>query len=255
MKLLTAALFLLVTTGQVHSQVIIGDKDFSRGSLESILGGTNEIALTFDDGPTPNVTEKMLDVLKEYNIKATFFVVGRNVVLYPAIMKRIVNEGHLVANHSMTHMPLKDLSFFSWKKKVRSEVYAAHEVLAPYLTNNKRFYFRAPEGAWDGKYAAYLNQDVLGKDYIGPVLWEIGGEVEMKDGQYVQAADWACWSRKITVDDCMAGYVYEAKKKKGGVVLMHDLRMQSVEMLKKMIPVLIESGFTFKNLDDIEFKL
>lgn len=255
MKMSVVTLLIALSLSSVtQSQLVIEDKDFSRGSLEDIHQGHNEIILTFDDGPTPGVTDKVLDVLKEHDIKAAFFVVGRNVVAYPALMKRIVDEGHIVANHSMTHTPLKDLSFFSWKKKVKAEVLDAHQVLKPYLTNNKHFYFRAPEGAWDGKYAAFLNQDILGKDYIGPVLWDIGGEVEVVNGQYRQAADWACWSRKISIDDCMAGYIYESKKKKGGVVLMHDLRLQSVQMLARFIPALIEEGFSFRTLDDVNWK-
>lgn len=253
MKLpLVLAMISTITFAQDH--VHITDKDFSRGSLEDIHRGKNEIVLTFDDGPTPGVTEKVLDVLKEHNVKAAFFVVGKNVVAYPKIMKRIVEEGHIVANHSMTHKALKDLSFFKWKKVVKAEVLEAHAVMAPYMTNSNHFYFRAPEGAWDEKYAGYLNQDILGKDYIGPVLWDIGGEVEVVNGQYVQAADWACWSRKITVEDCLSGYLYETKKYKGGVVLMHDLRSQSVQMLAKYIPAAIESGFKFSTLDDVNWK-
>ena len=254
MNVKTLALLSLSFISLAQAQVTIGDKDFSRGSRENIHRGHNEIVLTFDDGPTPGVTEKMLDVLKEYNIKAAFFVVGKNVEAYPAIMKRMVNEGHIVANHSMTHTALKDLSFFTWKKKVRSEVYDAHEAMKAYMTNSKQFYFRAPEGAWDAKYAGYLNQDVLGKDYIGPVLWDIGGEMELIDGVFTKAADWACWSRKVPVEKCLEGYMNETKKLKGGVVLLHDLRSQSVEMVKKMIPALLDEGYTFKSLDDVRWE-
>jgi len=239
---------------QANAYNAIGDKDFSKGSLERIHRGHKEIVLTFDDGPTPGVTDKMLDVLKKYNVKAAFFVVGANVKAHPSLMKRMVEEGHIVANHSMTHTALKDLSIFTWKKKVRAEVYDAHAVMGTYMTNSRHFYFRAPEGAWDPKYANYLNEDVLGKDYIGPVLWDIGGEVEVVDGQYRQAADWACWSRKISVDDCLSGYLYEARKYKGGVVLMHDLRIQSVQMLEKLIPALEDENFTFRTLDDVTWK-
>lgn len=245
----------VVLSVQANTQeIMIGDKDFSRGSFERIHRGNKEIVLTFDDGPTPGVTDKMLDVLKEFNVKAAFFVVGANVKAHPALMKRMVEEGHIVANHSMTHTALKDLSLFTWKKKVKSEVYDAHSVMVPYMTNSRHFYFRAPEGAWDAKYANFLNEDVLGKDYIGPVLWDIGGEVEVVNGEYRQAADWACWSRKITVDDCLSGYLYEARKYKGGVVLMHDLRIQSVQMLRKLIPTLEDEGFSFRTLDDVNWK-
>lgn len=230
------------------------DKDFSNNNLGNIHEGHNEIILTFDDGPSPGVTNRILDILLDYDIKATFFVIGNKVKAHPELMKRILDEGHIVGNHSMTHSPLKNLDPILWEKKVRSEVLDAHEVIFPYMGNNRHFYFRAPEAAWAQKYASFLNTDPVGKEYVGPILWDIGGEIEYRNGKYLQAADWACWSKKISVNDCMSGYLYEARKRKGGVVLMHDLRHQSVEMLAKMIPVLEDEGFTFANLNDVIWK-
>jgi peptidoglycan/xylan/chitin deacetylase (PgdA/CDA1 family) len=63
-----------------------------------------EIYLTFDDGPTPEVTPFVLDLLKEYNVKATFFCIGKNVKKYPNLFKRIVEEGHAVGNHTNNHL-------------------------------------------------------------------------------------------------------------------------------------------------------
>ena len=230
------------------------NKDFSRNNQERLHRGHNEIVLTFDDGPTPNVTNKVLDILKNHNIKATFFVIAEKVKESPALTKRIVDEGHIIANHSLSHHALKDLGFFSWRKTVRKEVLDAHTILAPYMTNSKNFFYRAPEGAGEEKYAGLLNQSEIGKQYIGPVLWDIGGSVREENGQYLEAADWACWSRKISIDDCLSGYLNEAKRNRGGVVLMHDLKIQSAEMLRKLIPNLIDAGFTFKNLDDVNFE-
>ena len=257
--LLAAMLLLSANAFADFSGTILGapsvgeDKDFSEHNMERLHRGQNEIILTFDDGPTPGVTNKVLDILKQNRVTGTFFVIAKNAEANPDLMRRILAEGHIVANHSYSHTALKDLSFFSWKKTVRREVLDAHKILAPYMSNGKNFYFRAPEGAWAQKFADLLNGDKVGRQYIGPILWDIGGELELKNGQYVQAADWACWSRSVTVDDCMSGYMYEARKNKGGVVLMHDLRIQSVEMLKKMIPQLLSEGFTFKTLDDVDW--
>ena len=258
--LLAALLVLSANSYADFSQKIIGsetdvqDKDFNRGNMERLHRGHNEIILTFDDGPTPGVTNKVLDILKENDVKATFFVIANNAKEQPALMKRILSEGHIVANHSLSHHALKDLSFFSWKKTIKKEILDAHAILAPYMKNGKNFYYRAPEGAWDNKFADLVNQDPVGRQYIGPILWDIGGSVTQNDaGQYTQAADWACWSKKITVEDCLAGYLNESKKNKGGVVLMHDLRPQSAEMLAKYIPALKEAGMNFKTLDDIDW--
>ncbi len=258
---LLAALFLMSASAFADfSPKILGehdsnaqDKEFNQHNMERLHRGHKQIILTFDDGPTPNVTNKVLDTLKEYNVKATFFVIANNAKEQPGLMKRILNEGHIVANHSLSHHALKDLSFFTWKKIVKREVLDAHTILAPYMSNGKNFYYRAPEGAWDDKYAGLLNKEEVGRRYIGPVLWDIGGAVEVKDGQYIQAADWACWSKKITIDECLSGYMYEARKLKGGVVLMHDLKVQSAEMLAKFIPQLISEGFTFATLDDVNW--
>jgi peptidoglycan/xylan/chitin deacetylase (PgdA/CDA1 family) len=250
---LTSNAFADFSSTIIGSESSIINKDFSRNSEERIHRGTNEIIFTFDDGPTPGVTNLVLDVLKEHNIKATFFVIAEKVIAAPALSKRIIDEGHIIANHSLTHKVLRDLSFFSWKKTVKKEIIDAHEILAPYMKGSKNYFYRAPEGAWDAKYASFLNQSEVGKHYIGPVLWDIGGSIKFENGQYQEAADWACWSKKISVEDCASGYVNEAKRTKGGVVLMHDLRSKSVEMLRILIPQLIEAGFTFKNLDDANF--
>jgi peptidoglycan/xylan/chitin deacetylase (PgdA/CDA1 family) len=256
MKKFLFVILLLILSFATHAQIDFGteDKDFSRSNIGNIHSGRNEIILTFDDGPIPGVTDKVLDVLKEYNIKATFFVVGKNVKAHPELMERIVEEGHVVGNHSMNHLPLKNLDPATWKDIIKNEILDAHTLIMPYLGNNKHFYFRAPDGVWADKYAEFLNEDTTGKQYIGPILWDIGGEIEFKDGKYLQAADWACWSRKISVDDCMSGYLYEAGRRKGGVILMHDLRRQSVELLTKLIPELEDRGFTFSNLNDVNWK-
>lgn len=228
------------------------DKDFSLKNMERLHRDRKEIVLTFDDGPTPGVTEKVLDVLKNNNIKATFFVIASKAQAAPHLMQRILDEGHIVANHSLNHKSLRDLSFFSWKKTVRAEVVGAHQILAPYMANSNKFFYRAPEGAWDTKYASLLNEEyAVARDYVGPILWDIGGAVVKNGATYTEAADWACWSKKMTVDECLSGYVNESIRKKGGVVLMHDLRGLSAQLLEKYIPKMVEAGMTFKNLDEI----
>jgi peptidoglycan/xylan/chitin deacetylase (PgdA/CDA1 family) len=165
-----------------------------------------------------------------------------------------LDEGHIIGNHSMNHLPLKNLDPATWENVVNHEVMDAHSAILPYLGNNRHFYFRAPEAVWANKYADFLNQNEIGKEYIGPILWDIGGELVFKNGKYQQAADWACWSKKVSIDDCMSGYLNEAASMKGGVVLMHDLRHQSVELLTKLIPELQDRDFTFSSLNDVNWK-
>jgi peptidoglycan/xylan/chitin deacetylase (PgdA/CDA1 family) len=84
-----------------------------------------EVALTFDDAPDPRFTQQILDVLRQYNVKATFFVVGSRAVKYPWIVRRIVTDGHVVGNHSFSHANLKKLR----DKKFRWEILHTNEVL------------------------------------------------------------------------------------------------------------------------------
>ena len=95
--------------------------DFSSDAIK-IPRTQNEIVLTFDDGPTPGVTNRILNTLKKNNIRGTFFVRADNAIKYPELMNRIVNEGHVVANHSYSHQVLTNLEFSSWEKVVKKEV-------------------------------------------------------------------------------------------------------------------------------------
>ena len=220
-KTLLAVMVLMTTSASADfSETIIGidskvqDKAFYNTNLQTLHTGTNEIILTFDDGPTPGVTDRILDTLKDHGIKGTFFVVAKNANAFPYLMNRIHKEGHIVANHSLSHKPLHDSTSANWKNNLFNEIFGAHKVIAPYLSGN-RFYFRAPEGAWDRKYAGYLNATGLGLQYTGPVFWDIGGDVQKNNkGQYLRAADWACWSKKMSVDSCLEGYLSEARLKK-----------------------------------------
>jgi peptidoglycan/xylan/chitin deacetylase (PgdA/CDA1 family) len=252
--LLASIMYLTVSLAYGSIEIDYSPMDFSKVNLGNIHQGENEIILTFDDGPNSGVTNKVLDLLADFNIKANFFVIGENVKAHPDIMRRMVDEGHIVGNHSMTHLALQKLDPLSWKDIVKHEVMDAHDVIAPYMTNNTHFYFRAPYAAWAQPYADFLNESEIGKQYIGPILWDIGGELELKNGKYLQAADWECWSKKVSVNDCLSGYLYEIEKRRGGVVLMHDLRHQSLELLTKLIPALEDRGYTFKTLNDVTWK-
>jgi peptidoglycan/xylan/chitin deacetylase (PgdA/CDA1 family) len=250
-KFLAAILLLSLSTAFAQ---YVEDKDFSKVNIGNINTGKKQIVLTFDDGPNAGVTTKVLDILSDYEVKGSFFVIGKNAQANPMIMQRIVEEGHVVGNHSMTHQALKNLDPILWKDTVRKEVLDAHEAILPYMTNNRYYYYRAPEAAWNQKFADFLNEDPIGREYIGPILWDAGGAILMKNGKMVEAADWDCWAKKISVKDCFNGYVYEIKSHKGGVVLMHDLRKQSVELLAKLIPYFQDEGYTFVTLNDVEWR-
>lgn len=227
-------------------------KDLREGNIEVVYPGKKKIILTFDDGPTERATPSILDTLAQYNIKATFFVLGKLAQRNPGLMSRIEKEGHIIANHSYEHNNIGNFSRWGLKKKLKKSFFQAHEALVPYTSNVDHWYFRAPYGSWQKKATKIINKTEIGKNYIGPVLWDIGGNIRKDaNGVYQEAADWGCWSQGLTVDQCLEGYLNRTDKRNGGVILLHDIHKKSAVMLKKLIPALIERGYTFMNLDEV----
>ena len=117
----------------------------------------HSVYLTFDDGPIPEVTPWVLDVLNEYHVKATFFCVGENVEKHPKIFERIINEGHMVGNHTFHHMN-------RWKNKSKAyfnDIDQAGEIIRSPL-------FRPPHGKiypW--------NVFMLKKNFKMIVMWDV----------------------------------------------------------------------------------
>ncbi len=110
-------------------------------SLQQLREGTKPIALTFDDGPHEN-TIKVLDILKAQNVKATFFVIGKEIEGREAILKRIVNEGHLIGNHSYSHE-----GAFYWKsaKAMQADIVQCNELIFAATAETPNI-FRPPFG-------------------------------------------------------------------------------------------------------------
>lgn len=250
-KIKTLILSLVVIGSSVHASTL---KDLSSGNIRP-ASTDKMIALTFDDGPTPRTTRAVLKVLKQYNIPATFFVIGRQAAAYPQIVESAFNDGHIIANHSYSHKYISKVSWFRFKKTVKSEFFKAHDIITPYLGNGENYYFRAPGASWKERASKIINKTDIGKKYIGPVLWDVGGSTFTNNsGEYTSAADWECWSKKISVNSCLQGYLNRTSHTNGGIVLMHDLNMKTVDLLKKYIPALLERGYTFVTLDDMDLK-
>jgi peptidoglycan-N-acetylglucosamine deacetylase len=124
-------------------------------------GKTKAIALTFDDGPDPETTPAILDILLERKVKATFFVIGKKAVKHPELLQRIVDEGHTIGNHSYSHHYL--IGFFS-KQKLKSDLAQCSQAISD-VTGKKPLFFRPPFGVTNPRYAAVLS--ALGMHSIG----------------------------------------------------------------------------------------
>lgn len=197
------------------------------------------VFLTFDDGPSKSVTIPILDILKENNVKATFFVLGSNAERYPEIVKRAYQEGHYIANHSFTHVYA---NIYASPQNVLDE-YNRTEIAIKNAIGNQNYnsrLFRFPGGTVGGKYAN-VKKDA----------------VNLLNQNNVAHLDW----NALTADaagldnvDEMLSYVEKTIGNKNSVViLMHDtgIKKSTSELLPRLIQMLKEKGYVFENIYDL----
>ena len=196
-----------------------------------------EIYLTFDDGPTPEVTEFVLNELQKYNAKATFFCIGKNIEKYPSIFKRIINEKHSVGNHTQNH-------FNGWKYSTEDylenvlecENVIANEMkqlqnykeitLSKTLRNNKKLY-RPPYGKIKSNQAKAL----IKNDYK-IIMWNVlSGDFDTS----------------INKEKCLQNVIRNTKN--GSIVVFHDSIKASKKLyytLPKILKEFSKKGYLFK---------
>ncbi len=182
-----------------------------------------KIALTFDDGPHPYYTEQLLDGLQERGIVATFFVTGEHAELHPEVIKRMQEEGHLIGNHTYSHMQLRSDN----REAFREELLRTNEVLKE-ITGEDTIYVRPPYGSWDKSFEKELN--------MIPVLWT------------VDPLDWC--SNDVS---CVVRSVTE-KVGENDIVLMHDYYDSTVTAALRIVDELLEEGYTFVTVEEILFE-
>jgi peptidoglycan/xylan/chitin deacetylase (PgdA/CDA1 family) len=222
----------------------------SRTIFHSGLIHAHTIALTFDDGPNAH-TEEVLDALKKLHVKATFFIVGHMAHTHPATLARIAAEGHLLGNHSAEHVFMGS-SYDADPAKLLHQLRDVDDQIAPLMKQGDKLFYRAPYGAWKSAHAPILNDDPRLRNYIGPIYWDIGGDISISSDRYVMsAADWDCWHLKWSAQTCAKGYLREIRRKDGGVVLMHCINAQSAALVEAVVPALIEEGYNFVRLDQM----
>lgn len=186
----------------------------------------NKIALTFDDGPHPKITPKILDLLNKYDIKATFFVIGVNVDNYPEPLKRAALEGHEIGNHTVSHSILKSMN----KDKIFDEINGCEEKILNLLGVKSRI-LRPPCGIYDDTLVKIANE----KDYK-IILWNI---------------DTHDWAHKTTKDIVKT---VSRSIKGGDIILCHDYisgENHTIEALEILIPMLINNGYEFVTVSQL----
>lgn len=178
------------------------------------------IALTFDDGPHEKWTLALLDGLKERGVKATFFLMGENIAGNEELVQRMAREGHLIGNHSYTHVQLT--------KEGMDEVCESFEKTSQIieeLTGERPQYVRPPYGDW--------NEELECRTNLTTVLWD------------VDSLDWKYKNRKQIADKVCR----EAEN--GDIVLMHDIFSTSQEAAMDIIDRLKAEGWKFVTADEI----
>ena len=178
------------------------------------------VAVTFDDGPGAESTIMLLDGLKERNVRAAFFLVGENIKGHEDIVKRMHDEGHIIGNHTYTHVILTKIP----QEKALEEIYNTNKIIEE-ITGEKVKYIRPPCGEW--------NNDMFFQVDLQPVFWNV---------------DLLDWKRKD-----VGGIVEDVVKnvRSGDIILLHDIYDTSVAAALEIIDRLKDKGFVFVTVDEI----
>lgn len=187
----------------------------------SFSSNKKELFLTFDDGPTPIVTEFVLSELKKYNAKATFFCIGKNVVKHPKIIQQIISDGHTIGNHTQNHLQ-------GWQTKTTDymdNILKCEESLKTTNINSKLF--RPPYGKIKKSQAS-----ALVKKKYKIIMWD------------VLSAD---FDTTISKEQCAKNVLDNAEE--GSIIIFHDSHKASERMqytLSKTLHYFSKKGFVFK---------
>jgi peptidoglycan-N-acetylglucosamine deacetylase len=202
------------------------DPDVVVGSTKHKAG--KHIALTFDDGPDPTWTPQVLDLLAQYDVTATFCLVGTNAQAYPDLVRRIVDAGHLLCDHTMHHdenlpdEPVADR---------KAEIVDCLDAILAAVPGAEVPYFRAPEGRFSpsGDPDPDSVQHIAARNGMQPLAWSIDTE------------DWT-----LPGADAIVAKVRQAGD--DDVVLLHDAggdRQETVTALERFLPWLVDQGYEF----------
>ncbi|MFK7696871.1 delta-lactam-biosynthetic de-N-acetylase [Paenibacillus sp. HJGM_3] len=215
--------------GQLPSINEEGFKDIVRKHDAIFLGDTSkkELYLTFDNGYENGYTVKILDVLKEKQVPAVFFITGHYVKDQPELVKRMVSEGHLIGNHSWSHPDMTQIS----NEKMKEELDKVREAVVQLTDQKEMRYLRPPRGIFSDRMLAASKE--LG--YTN-VFWSIAYK------------DWE-------VNDQRGGnYAYEkvvSQLHPGAVILLHTISKDNADALSRIIDNARSQGYEFKGLDQL----
>lgn len=178
------------------------------------------VALTFDDGPHPVYTERLLDGLKKRNVKATFFLIGKSADKYPELVKRMAEEGHLIGNHTMDHVRLNHKTY----EEAIEQICQSNQIISQ-ITGQTPQYIRPPFGEWSKE----LQEEVD----MTAVLWD------------VDPVDWKVKNTEIVVKRILKN------ARDGDIILLHDVYGTSVDAALEIVDQMQAEGYEFVTVDEI----
>ena len=201
--------------------------NFSKGagvSFSRVMVSGNYVAMTFDDGPHPQNTTRLLDILRARNVKATFYVIGRSVELYPQVVRRTVAEGHEIGNHSHTHRLLSKLG----DSELRQEMIRCRDAVGRAAGVQPRT-MRPPYGG-----LLQRQRELVHSEFGYPtILWS------------VDPLDWKNRNSSLITSRILAG------ASAGGIVLAHDLHATTVDAMPATLDGLLRRGFKFVTVSQL----
>lgn len=178
------------------------------------------VALTFDDGPDKEYTAKLLDRLKERNVRVTFFLMGQNIEGNEELVKRMKEEGHLIGNHSYSHIQLTKAGTEAVCQAVDKTSGMIEDI-----TGEGPEYMRPPYGDW--------NEELENRVGMTTVLWS------------VDSLDWKLQNTSRIVKRVLKDV------EDGDIILMHDIFPTSVDAAMEIIDTLTKRGYTFVTVDEL----
>jgi peptidoglycan/xylan/chitin deacetylase (PgdA/CDA1 family) len=201
--------------------------DFSKGagiSFSRVPVSDKYIAITFDDGPHPQNTPRLLDMLRARNIKATFYVVGSNVNLYPQVVRRTVAEGHEIGSHSYTHRLFTKMS----DSEIRDELNRTRDAIARAAGVQPRT-LRPPYGGLHQRQREWIHAEFG----YPTILWS------------VDPLDW-----KRPGPGAVCARILSSTTA-GSIILAHDLHAQTVSAMPATLDGLLQRGFKFVTVSQL----
>jgi peptidoglycan-N-acetylglucosamine deacetylase len=225
--------------GDVWAAAVAEDSspDLATNGKTGTSGGG--VALTFDDGPDPRATPRILATLRQHDVKATFFVVGSQVERHPGLLRRIVEEGHTIGNHSYDHA---DMSYLS-PRQIRLELQRTQKAVDKALGYHYQMRIMRPpygEPYFEGSDALPAFRRIVRQEQIFPVIWTIDTQ------DYLMADNPQDIVRSVVRQDRTGRH-----RDRDQIVLMHDIHAQDTQALPGIIDHFERSDRRFVSVNEL----